>query len=118
MRSKLEESKEEREKKEAAGEGKPGTGKLNLLSHEQRIKLNPNNVYEYDDGKFSVGKAIFDWPGIAEKYGLDKNLCGPVQCNTATSKCRDFNCRNPKHSYAVRGSNYVPLPNPAAWEGR
>ena len=118
LRSKLEESKEEREKKEAAGEGKPGTGKLNLLSHEQRIKLNPNNVYEYDDGKFSVGKAIFDWPGIAEKYGLDKNLCGPVQCNTATSKCRDFNCRNPKHSYAVRGSNHVPLPNPAAWEGR
>ena len=64
--------------------------------------LNPKKVFYYDGDTFSMGKSLYDWPGIAGHFGIDVKLCGPVQCSMNKTKPADFNCMDPEHRHAAR----------------
>ena len=62
-------------------------------------------IFLYDDGKFSKGSTLFDWPSICREMKWDaKKLCGPF-CVGGGRRSED--CRDPSHRYA---GNLEPVP--------
>jgi hypothetical protein len=83
------------------GGGTGGGGADSQSTHAGRLKLNPKCIFYYDDGKYSAGPWLVDFPGICAKYKWDPHkLCGPVTMTTVTKKCRDFDCMNAAHRCA------------------
>ena len=72
------------------------------MSKEDRQAHNPQAVFYYDDGKFSKGAWLHDFPGICNKYGWDHKLqCGPVVMTAVTKKRRDFDCMDAQHRWGA-----------------
>ena len=84
--------------KAAQAAGQQPQGPVASLDKQTRLQINPKAVYHYEDGTFSMGSLLVDWPGICKLNGWDVDAgCGPVQCTMATTKGRDFNCMNSSH---------------------
>lgn len=69
--------------------GADGGGGKKIKEREARP---PKIVFAYDDGCFSKGQLLFDWPAICKEVGWDaKVLCGPYCLGGAGRKhdCRD-----------------------------
>ena len=75
-----------------------GSKQIMKMTREERIAANPRGVYYYDDGTFSKGSLLFDWPGIATLLGADPNeKCGPAICSTNTVVPRHCDCMDGNH---------------------
>jgi hypothetical protein len=107
--------------KDVVKQAPPGDGKKYTVadcnnSKAARLKLNPKNVFYYDDGKFSMRTILVDWPGICAKQGWDSNACcGPVQCSLTTNKVRDYTCMDADHGCAAAQARPLGHPKPIAF---
>jgi hypothetical protein len=73
-------------------------GPLKDMLREDRLRRNPSNILYYEDGKYSKGKFMVDWPGVCRKYGWDAGqLCGPVVMSGNTVKGREYDCMDATH---------------------
>jgi hypothetical protein len=76
-------------KRQDPSAGADGGGGKKIKEREARP---PKIVFAYDDGCFSKGQLLFDWPAICKEVGWDaKVLCGPYCLGGAGRKhdCRD-----------------------------
>ena len=60
------------------GDGPDASAKgLKGMTHATRLKLNPKKVFYYDGDTFSMGKSLYDWPGIAGHSGSTLSSADP-----------------------------------------
>lgn len=88
-------------KPDATPDGKkPPTKPGNQWTAKEKIEFNPKHVYYYDDGKYSKGQLLVDWPAICEDAGWDPTkVCGPFTLS-ANGKVKGaaFDCLDPQHT--------------------
>ena len=82
-------------KRSEPGDRGDGTGVTIGKKVKEREARPPKIVFTYEDGTFSKGQLLFDWPGICKEVGWDaKVMCGPFCMGGAGRK---HDCRNASH---------------------